>query len=175
MRATREDSHALATVLREDDVVDHAPIRRGQMPPHLLSLAFSAPCVELHCSELTSKGLHRYERSHHLVQSNVTACEPPTMPCKCCRVSFCACAHQANTERNVQARRASKSSRACMQGTSRCTTRGSSTAAGPTAPPPGGTPTWWPSARPPGIAEETQPGLHALPQRRDQLGRLPPA
>ena len=28
--ATREESHALATVLREDDVIDHKPIRRGQ-------------------------------------------------------------------------------------------------------------------------------------------------
>ena len=27
--ATREESHALATVLREDDVIDHKPIRRG--------------------------------------------------------------------------------------------------------------------------------------------------
>ena len=44
VRATREESHALATVLREDDVVDHTPIRRGQLLPlsgSLLALAYS--------------------------------------------------------------------------------------------------------------------------------------
>ena len=33
MGATREESHALAIVLRDDDIIDNKPIRRGQGVP----------------------------------------------------------------------------------------------------------------------------------------------
>ena len=46
VRATREESHALSTVLRENDVMDHAPIRRGQ----LLMLSCSLVASQLHCA-----------------------------------------------------------------------------------------------------------------------------
>ena len=41
MGATREESHALATVLREDDVVDHKPIRRGGGQPRMHAASLS--------------------------------------------------------------------------------------------------------------------------------------
>ena len=51
MGATREESHALATVLREDDITDHKPIRRGQCQPCcILSLPTFNPLQLLQCS-----------------------------------------------------------------------------------------------------------------------------